>query len=165
MKTRCEWRKAMRSFSDNINSKTLARNTLKYLFDLQSLTLQYLVGTDQVETAAKLLRKVLKRDGNLWEKWIYKFATMKKLNEIVNYIPFDPVLKDTVYEMVLSSFLHSRNEEDHKKFLSIVGEWDSNLYSVKSVITAVTARLKDNSNEYLMDALALLYSFLFPNDS
>lgn len=55
---------------------------------------------------------------------------------ICDHIPIaNPILRDTVYEMVLGHFLASNDIKDHEKFLSLVLEWPSSLYNMKNVIT------------------------------
>jgi hypothetical protein len=59
--------------------------------------------------------------------------------------------------MVLGHFLGSNDEAEHKKFLKLVEEWPSTLYNIKNVITALNRKIKDRSDDFLMDALAKLY--------
>eukprot|EP01119_Soliformovum_irregulare_P019120 TRINITY_DN5998_c0_g1_i1.p1 TRINITY_DN5998_c0_g1~~TRINITY_DN5998_c0_g1_i1.p1 ORF type:complete len:882 (+),score=254.78 TRINITY_DN5998_c0_g1_i1:60-2705(+) len=121
--------------------------------------LEYLLGQGETPKAAELLPKILKRDAKLWEQWIYRFAATHQLRAIVDYIPVNPVLNDTVYEMVLCHFLSSNDPQDHKRFLGLVELWRSNLYQIKNVINALNQRIQEKSDDYLMDALAKLYTF------
>ena len=59
--------------------------------------------------------------------------------------------------MVLGFFLGSRDGVDHKKFLNLILDWPSTLYNLKNVITALSKKIKEQSDDYLMDALAKLY--------
>jgi hypothetical protein len=110
-----------------------------------------------VNRAAELCPKILKRDAILWEKWVFRFAELGHLKAVVDYIPIaNPTLKNTVYEMVLAVFLSSDSQAEHEKFKSLIIEWPSTLYNIKSVIAAVKKRLGESSDDPLMDALAKL---------
>lgn len=58
--------------------------------------------------------------------------------------------------MILGHFLNSDDIKDHEKFLLLISEWPSKLYSTNNIITALTERIKKSSDDYLMDALAKL---------
>ena len=73
----------------------------------------------------------------------------------------NPSLSPTVYEMVLGYFLNSREEGDHRRFLTLVLEWPHHLYNLKNVITALNKKIKEQSDDALMDALAKLYFPIF----
>jgi hypothetical protein len=53
---------------------------------------------------------------------VFHFAHLRQLPCLAPYIPTDsPVLKDTVYEVVLNAFLAS--PVDHARFLATVKVW------------------------------------------
>ena len=66
-----------------------------------------------------------------------------------------PVLKDYVYELILNDFLAN----DPEQFLKTIESWPSSIYNIQNIITAVRERLKKDSSEALMDALAKLYAY------
>eukprot|EP01111_Echinosteliopsis_oligospora_P016112 TRINITY_DN6578_c0_g1_i1.p1 TRINITY_DN6578_c0_g1~~TRINITY_DN6578_c0_g1_i1.p1 ORF type:complete len:893 (+),score=224.14 TRINITY_DN6578_c0_g1_i1:30-2708(+) len=126
------------------------------LEDIGEKYIDHLLETGKVNEAAALCSKILKSDGKLWEKWIFRFHKIKQLKAISPYIPVgNPRLSDTVYEMVLNYFLHY----DTEGFLKTITEWDHNLYNIQNVITAVRESLKRNPSNIVYDALAKLYTY------
>lgn len=76
---------------------------------------KYLLENSQVNKAAEMCPKILKRDAKMWEKWVYKFAELNQLHAICDYVPIrTPTLIDTVYEMILGFYM---NKYHFKKFM------------------------------------------------
>jgi len=122
--------------------------------------IEYLMSIGEFGNCAEVCPKILKRDAALWKKWIFKFAEYNQLRYICDYIPVgNPDLGSSLYEMVLGYFLSSNDPKDHKKFLELIEEWPSSLYTINNVIALLKKRLKEISNDPLMDALAKLYTF------
>jgi tetratricopeptide (TPR) repeat protein len=118
--------------------------------------LNYLLQNHEEAKAAALCPRILKRDKDLWEKWIIKFTEKRKTKEIGPYIPIaNPQLKSYIYEVVLSDFLR----HDHKGFCTLITEWPHTIYNIHTIITAVEARAADTSDALLMDALATLFTY------
>ena len=77
------------------------------LEDIGEKYIYHLLTQGKVAEAASECPKIFKRNEKLWEKWVYRFAELKQLKAISPYIPVgNPVLSDTVYEMVLNDFLY-----------------------------------------------------------
>jgi hypothetical protein len=117
---------------------------------------EHLLRSGDIEAAAAICPKIVRDDGAQWEVWIVRFARLKRLDAIAKYVPLrQPVLKDYVYELILNDFLNN----DPAKFLETVSTWPSSLYKVQNIITAVREKLKKDTSEPLMDALAKLYAY------
>lgn len=117
---------------------------------------EHLLRSGDIEAAAAICPKIVRDDGAQWEVWIVRFARLKRLDAIARYVPLrQPVLKDYVYELILNDFLNN----DPGKFLETVTAWPPSLYKVQNIITAVREKLKKDSNEQLMDALAKLFTY------
>eukprot|EP01104_Vermistella_antarctica_P020689 TRINITY_DN896_c0_g1_i3.p1 TRINITY_DN896_c0_g1~~TRINITY_DN896_c0_g1_i3.p1 ORF type:complete len:938 (+),score=181.35 TRINITY_DN896_c0_g1_i3:205-3018(+) len=129
------------------------------LVDIGEMYLGHLVRSGDIETAASLCPKILRRDAARWDAWIFKFARngSSDLKAISPYIPTgDPTLSARVYELVLNDFLIN----DHDGFLKTIRAWPSNLYNIQNIINVVLERLKHAPNtDTLMDALAELYTY------
>eukprot|EP01120_Amphizonella_sp_Union-15-10_P003630 TRINITY_DN1403_c0_g1_i1.p1 TRINITY_DN1403_c0_g1~~TRINITY_DN1403_c0_g1_i1.p1 ORF type:complete len:882 (-),score=190.64 TRINITY_DN1403_c0_g1_i1:13-2658(-) len=120
----------------------------------------YLSDHENYEKAAEMCPKILKRDTQLWEKWIFKFFKNKQLNAISPYIPIgNPTLGPTIYEMVLNYFLLN----DPEAFLRTVTEWPPNLYKIENIINVVEDQYKQKKitpdNDAVLIALAKLYIY------
>lgn len=130
--------------------------------------MQHLFTEGDVNAAAALCPKILKRDAKLWQKWIYKFYDRNELRALVDYIPVgNPLLEDTVYEMVLAYFMNSSEPRDHLKLYGLVQDWPPGLYNLKNVITALKKRLREAPSptptpglDPLAEALAKLYVWI-----
>eukprot|EP01114_Cavostelium_apophysatum_P004970 TRINITY_DN1546_c0_g1_i1.p1 TRINITY_DN1546_c0_g1~~TRINITY_DN1546_c0_g1_i1.p1 ORF type:complete len:976 (-),score=258.51 TRINITY_DN1546_c0_g1_i1:28-2796(-) len=128
--------------------------------DIGEKYINYLLGAGQVNKAAEMCPKILKRDPGLWEKWILKFAEMANLKAICDYIPIaNPTLNNTVYELVLGYFMSSPDMRDHEKFHNLILEWPPTLYEIKNIITALKRSLLNNDSVILKEALAKLYTY------
>jgi vacuolar protein sorting-associated protein 41 len=98
-------------------------------------------------TAALICPKILKKEKDLWEEWVYKFADKHQIKAIYALIPTsNPVLSHTVYEMVLYEFLTN----DLCIYLDIVQTWPSNIYSAETMIMAVEMNLKGEKDTTLL---------------
>eukprot|EP01117_Protostelium_nocturnum_P020637 TRINITY_DN938_c0_g2_i1.p1 TRINITY_DN938_c0_g2~~TRINITY_DN938_c0_g2_i1.p1 ORF type:complete len:911 (-),score=318.10 TRINITY_DN938_c0_g2_i1:20-2752(-) len=133
------------------------------LVDIGEKYIEDLIVSEQYEKAAERCTKTLKRDASLWSKWIFTFVRLNQLRALVDFIPIgNPVLSDTVYEMVLGTFLTSQDPQDHVKFLTLVEDWPPSLYNPKNVIQLLKKRITEVSpgeSIPLKDALAKLYTY------
>ena len=90
----------------------------------------------EASKAAALCPRLLRGSAAAWERIVFHFAHLRQLPCLAPYIPTEsPVLKDTVYEVVLNAFL--ANSADHARFLATVKAWPPRLYSVPGLISAV----------------------------
>ncbi|KAL7751037.1 Vacuolar protein sorting-associated protein 41 [Sorochytrium milnesiophthora] len=105
--------------------------------------------------AAAVCRKVLDRDANLWERWIYVFAEYEKLEVITQYVPLEnPQLSETVYEIILAHFLNVSPNE----FYHLIKAWPPHIYNIKNIISAVEDALEENHDaKTLLECGAYLY--------
>ncbi|KAI0475661.1 hypothetical protein GGR56DRAFT_675773 [Xylariaceae sp. FL0804] len=90
--------------------------------------------------AGKVVARVV-RTPDRWEKWIYTFAGAKRFDEIVNYIPSEPLhppIPGTVYEIVLGHYLRS----DKPRFRELIDTWGLDLFNIQEVSTALENQLK-----------------------
>eukprot|EP01135_Chromosphaera_perkinsii_P002515 Nk52_evm31s224 gene=Nk52_evmTU31s224 len=126
------------------------------LVEIGQSYISYLIEREEFVAAAQICAKVLKNDSKLWENWIFTFAKINQLKAISELIPTEnPRLSSTAYEMVLHYFL----QNDYAGFQQTISDWPSELYNIKTVITAVLERLKIEPNALiLMESLALLYA-------
>lgn len=126
--------------------------------------LDRLLSDGEASKAAALCPRLLRGSASAWERVVFHFAHVRQLACLAPYIPTDsPVLKDTVYEVVLNAFL--ANAADHARFLATVKAWPPRLYSVPGLISAVRQRLTAGGgggvgvldSPVLKEALAELY--------
>ncbi|RHZ45377.1 hypothetical protein Glove_680g79 [Diversispora epigaea] len=121
--------------------------------------LGYLVDEEEFAKAAENCPKIIKDSKKLWERWVFRFAELKHLQEITPYIPFqdpDPQLSSTAYEMVLAHFLNN----DHQALCDTIMKWPPTIYNISSVTVLVEDILeKDPDNKILMECLAELYAY------
>ncbi|KAF2224429.1 vacuolar assembly protein-like protein [Elsinoe ampelina] len=128
---------------------------------IADLWLQQLVSANQWTRAGEVAGKVLSSSAR-WEHWILAFAQAEKFDEITPYIPagdMRPPLPSFVYEVVLGHYI----THDAARFGELLDKWDTGLFDVGSVATAVETRLAggdvDKGGEewrYLMEGLARL---------
>ncbi|CAG8436458.1 3839_t:CDS:10 [Diversispora eburnea] len=126
--------------------------------------LGYLVDEGEFAKAAENCPKIIKdsKDSKkLWERWVFRFAELKHLQEITPYIPFqspDPQLSSTAYEMVLAHFLNN----DHQALCDTIMKWPPTIYNISSVTVLVEDIVeKDPDNKILMECLAELRPNVF----
>lgn len=119
--------------------------------------MNHLMKEKRYSEAAELCPSVLGHNKSLWEEEVYMFAHIQQLATMTPYLPQkDPTLDPAIYEMVLNEYLH----KDPKKFVKLVREWPSNLYSIPAVSSAVLDRLAiDPYNTSLLEGLSELYTY------
>lgn len=129
------------------------------LINLGKLYLDFLLTNQEYDKAGKLCLKVFGKSKPLWEEEIYKFAQLHQLRSVSPYIPrgYDCKLNPHIYEMVMYEFL----KYDSSGFLTLVKEWNPELYNTSAVINAVMEHLLvcDKDRNVLLEALAVLYSY------
>ncbi|CAH1766839.1 14882_t:CDS:10 [Entrophospora sp. SA101] len=126
--------------------------------DIGEKYLSYLIEEQEdFSKAAENCTRILKKDADLWEKWVFIFAKLRQLQEITPFIPFkDPQLSSTVYEMILAHFLNY----DHQALCDTIMSWPSSIYNIQSVILLIENNLeKEPENNVLMECLAELYAY------
>ncbi|CAG2113369.1 unnamed protein product [Medioppia subpectinata] len=131
------------------NVQSVGSVYLKYLLE-QSHHSQY-------EKAAQLCPTICGADRDAWENEIVRFKRIDQLRVVAPYLPRGPelVLNPAIYEIVLKEFL----EMDSAGFLRTIREWNTNLYSIPTIVKATLDVLTiDPKNERLLEALAELYS-------
>lgn len=66
--------------------------------------LQNLIAERKYHEAAQLCPRVMKKDKDLWEKWVFIFDEAKELTRLIPFIPYQSVvLSKTIYEMILAN--------------------------------------------------------------
>jgi len=126
--------------------------------DIGEKYLSYLIEEQEdFSKAAENCTRILKKDADLWEKWVFIFAKLRQLQEITPFIPSkDPQLSSTVYEMILAHFLNY----DHQALCGTIMSWPSSIYNIQSVILLIENSLeKEPENNVLMECLAELYAY------
>lgn len=115
-----------------------------------------LLAEERYEDAAKLCQRVFENNKDLWEEEVYKFVKVKQLRSVSQYLPRtnDCKLNPQVYEMVLYEYL----KLDRPGFLSLIKEWQPNLYNTTAVINAIHDHFEKKDKNILLEALAILYS-------
>ncbi|KAI1324492.1 hypothetical protein F5Y16DRAFT_380770 [Xylariaceae sp. FL0255] len=104
------------------------------------LWVQDLLDDGEWSTAAKVIARVT-RTPDRWEKCVYAFAGAKKFDEIVDYIPSEPLLPSipgTIYEIMLGHYLRT----DKPRFKELLERWDNELFNVREISTALENQLK-----------------------
>ncbi|KAI5920114.1 hypothetical protein F4810DRAFT_449034 [Camillea tinctor] len=104
------------------------------------LWVQDLVENGHWEPAAQVIAKVVNTPDR-WEKWIYTFAGAKKFDEIVNYIPSEPMhppIPGTVYEVMLGHYIRT----DKPRFKELLDRWGLELFNVHEISIALENQLK-----------------------
>lgn len=104
------------------------------------LWVQELLDDDEWDKAAKIVGMVVKTPDR-WEKWVYTFAGAKRFDEIVNYIPAEPMhppIPGTIYEIVLGHYLRT----DKLRFKELLDRWNLELFSTREIATALENQLK-----------------------
>ncbi|KAK5625629.1 hypothetical protein RRF57_001345 [Xylaria bambusicola] len=104
------------------------------------LWIQELLDDGNWDKAAKIVGMVVKTPDQ-WEKWVYTFAGAKKFDEIVNYIPSEPMhppIPGTIYEILLGHYLRT----DKLRFKELMERWCPDLFSIQEVATALENTLK-----------------------
>ncbi|KAK8038256.1 WD domain-containing protein [Apiospora phragmitis] len=104
------------------------------------LWLQEIVEARDWTQAGKVAAKVLSTaDG--WEKWIFNFAGAKKFDEIVNFIPSEPMrppIPGTAYEIILGHYI--QNDKPH--FKELLDRWNPDLFDIPTIATALENQLR-----------------------
>ncbi|OTB03193.1 hypothetical protein M426DRAFT_321982 [Hypoxylon sp. CI-4A] len=104
------------------------------------LWIQELVEDGNWTQAAKVAARVI-NTAHQWEKWIYTFAGAKKFDDIVDFMPAEPMhppVPGTVYEIVLGHYIQT----DKPRFKELLDRWGTDLFSVNEVTTALENQLK-----------------------
>ncbi|KAI9283703.1 hypothetical protein BC943DRAFT_280643 [Umbelopsis sp. AD052] len=157
-----QWLLDHRKYEEALHAaqEAMANGTPSEVFLIKDIGQQYLLWLmehQRYEEAAVACEKILEKDQNTWEQWIFRFAEMGQLKAMASHIPIQaPQLSSTVYEMVLAWLL----QHDHKSLLDTLHEWPPILYNVSSVIMAVEdSAEKDKDNVILLECLADLYTY------
>lgn len=157
--------------SSIVDSQTRAQNSSaeKEKRRIGELWIQELVEASNWSRAAEVAGKVLNTSES-WEKWFYTFAGAQRFDDIVNYIPSEPMrppIPKQVYEVILNHYIQT----DKVRFKELLDHWDPNLFDVHAVTAALEDQLKgrdvrENGVEagvkgrdwrIVMEALAHLY--------
>lgn len=104
------------------------------------LWIQELLEDGDWDKAAKIVAMVVKTPDR-WEKWVYTFAGAKRFDEIVNYIPPEPMhppIPGTIYEIVLGHYLRT----DKPRFKELIERWGLELFSIQEISTALENQLR-----------------------
>ncbi|KAH6654529.1 WD domain-containing protein [Truncatella angustata] len=102
--------------------------------------IQELVETGEWNRAGQIAAKVLNTPER-WEKWVYTFAGAKKFDEIVNFVPSEPLrppIPGTVYEILLGHYIQT----DKPRFKELLEHWDTDLFDIHTISTALENQLK-----------------------
>ncbi|KAI1771052.1 hypothetical protein F4818DRAFT_220496 [Hypoxylon cercidicola] len=90
--------------------------------------------------AAEVVAKVANTP-HQWEKLIYRFAEAKKFDEIVDYIPSEPMhppIPGTVYELVLNNYIQT----DKPRFKELLDRWGTELFDVTEITSVLENQLR-----------------------
>ena len=93
-----------------------------------------------IQTSTRMLYRVhVQGNASEWERWATKFAADRQLAVLAPLLPTsDPVLRGTIYEMVLHNLLQS--PADHPLLLKLVQAWPAKLYSLSQLNDKVLNR-------------------------
>jgi hypothetical protein len=104
------------------------------------LWLSQLVTAGKWTEAGQAASKVLE-GSTRWEHWVFTFAQANKFDEITPYVPstmLQPPLPSEVYEIILGHYIVS----DPPRLANLLDKWDTELFDVHSIITAIESRLR-----------------------
>ncbi|KAI0379448.1 hypothetical protein F5Y04DRAFT_128880 [Hypomontagnella monticulosa] len=104
------------------------------------LWIQELVDEKNWTRAAQVAAKVINTP-HQWENWIYTFAGAKKFDEVVDFMPSEPMhppIPGTVYEIVLGHYIQT----DKPRFKELLDRWGTELFDANEVTTALENQLK-----------------------
>ncbi|KAI0432474.1 hypothetical protein F5Y09DRAFT_145367 [Xylaria sp. FL1042] len=104
------------------------------------LWIQELLEDGEWDKAARIIGTVVKTPDR-WEKWVYTFAGAKRFDEIVNYMPSEPMqppIPGTIYEIVLGHYLRTNKP----RFKELLERWGPELFSTQEIATALENQLK-----------------------
>ncbi|KAF2968202.1 hypothetical protein GQX73_g5398 [Xylaria multiplex] len=104
------------------------------------LWIQELLEDGDWDKAARIVGMVVKTPDR-WETWVYTFAGAKRFDEIVNYIPAEPMhppIPGTIYEIVLGHYLRT----DKPRFKELLERWGPELFSIQEIATALENQLR-----------------------
>lgn len=90
--------------------------------------------------AAEVVAKVVNTP-HQWEKLIYRFAEAKKFDDIVDYIPSEPMhppIPGTVYELVLNHYIQA----DKPRFKELLDRWGTELFDVTEITSVLENQLR-----------------------
>ncbi|KPM44237.1 hypothetical protein AK830_g2303 [Neonectria ditissima] len=104
------------------------------------LWIQELIEENDWISAGQVCGRVL-TTADRWEKWVWTFAGAKRLDEITNYIPTEPMhppIPTTIYEVVLGHYLQT----DKPRFRELLDRWPTELFDIKTITTVLENQLK-----------------------
>lgn len=104
------------------------------------LWMQELIEAGNWTRAGQVAGKVIE-SSDRWEKWVYTFAGSDKFDEIVNYMPTEPLrppIRSTIYEVVLGHYIQT----DKPRFRELLDRWGPDLFDLNTVSTALENQLK-----------------------
>ena len=108
---------------------------------ISDLWIQELIDEKNWDRAAEVIARVVNTPDR-WEKWIHVFAGAKKFDEIVDYVPAEPLrplpIPGTVYEILLIHYI----QKDKLKFKELLDHWETELFNAREVITILENQLK-----------------------
>ena len=108
---------------------------------ISDLWIQELVDEKNWDSAAQVIARVVNTPDR-WEKWICVFAEAKKYDEIVDYVPSEPLrplpIPGKVYEVLLIYYI----ERDKLKFKELLDHWETELFNAGEIITVLENQLK-----------------------
>ncbi|KAI0846303.1 hypothetical protein F5Y00DRAFT_244173 [Daldinia vernicosa] len=103
------------------------------------LWIQELVENRDWAGAARVAARVFNTP-HQWENWIYIFAGANKFDEIVDYVPSEPMrppIPGTVYEVMLGHYIQT----DKARFKELLDRWGTELFDVSEVTIALENQL------------------------
>ncbi|KAK7422053.1 Vacuolar protein sorting-associated protein 41 [Neonectria punicea] len=104
------------------------------------LWIQELIEENDWISAGQVCGRVL-TTADRWEKWVWTFAGAKRLDEITDYIPTEPMhppIPTTIYEVVLGHYLQT----DKPRFRELLDRWPTDLFDIKTITTVLENQLK-----------------------
>ncbi|RKP23011.1 hypothetical protein SYNPS1DRAFT_25028 [Syncephalis pseudoplumigaleata] len=145
-----EEQEGVASLSPEHTVEAIGQAYLSTLFDQGTIA-----AVEAYATAAKWCPTVLRKNTQLWEQWVFAFASVDQLKVVIPYLPIkeETQLSSTVYEMVLVHFLNI----DHEQLRLTLQQWPCQLYDVHSVVVAIEDAIQASPTDTaLMECLALL---------
>ncbi|KAI8958087.1 hypothetical protein F5Y11DRAFT_337389 [Daldinia sp. FL1419] len=108
--------------------------------EIGELWMQELVKDGDWTGAARVASRVINTHDQ-WEKWIYAFAGQDKFDDIVDYMPSEPLrppIPKTVYEIMLGHYLQT----DKPRFKELLDRWGTELFGVHAITVTLENLLR-----------------------
>eukprot|EP00094_Tigriopus_californicus_P000945 TCALIF_00915-PA protein Name:"Similar to VPS41 Vacuolar protein sorting-associated protein 41 homolog (Homo sapiens)" AED:0.03 eAED:0.03 QI:173/0.5/0.66/1/1/1/3/0/890 len=125
------------------------------VLDVGRICLDQLLLAGDFDQAGSLCVRLFGRDRELWQNEVYKFTQLNNMRALAPFLPKGTEfrLDPQIYEMTIFEFI----KMDTPGLLELIREWDSSLYGLNAVSSALReALLLSEKDPYLRRAVATI---------